>query len=557
VIRSGGESAPLFMTYDGDGEIQYALALAPHIDNEVPIYALPYPVTGSQARTVEGAAARLAQMVLDARPSGPYRIAGRAATGVLAYELAAQLLGADQQVQSLCLIGADALRPSEVITDDPREWRFSSFEQRSADGELNLSIQLQRERQYPLDLNPLIDKCKEIGLNHNLAGSKARQNQKRGGEVQPARTAYTPFPLPVDVYLFEGDRTASSTNFLSSWTSYLPVKTLHTIRVSGDHYSMFRTPNVEKLGELMSNHFRQNSKLEVDTRHHGSNRDCPLVVLRSGETFAEPLVCLPGAGNPVTSFIDLVECVSSSRAVYGVQYRGLDGLEVPYSTIHTAIECYLTHLNEICPKGSIHLLGHSFGGWIALELAIRLSSLESRIASLTIIDSDPPDERDGLMREYDSRDVFLKWVSSVEQNTGCSLGICSETITDLDQTGRLILLHERLVQNGILAARSEPRLLEGPLRTFAAGIRTRYTPAHAYQGPATLVLATERGEDSLSRSLNPDTVDTSWRRWIPRLKRVYAPGNHMTLLRAPLVSSWFSQLIANDIGNCSVSDQPC
>jgi len=88
-------------------------------------------------------------------------------------------------------------------------------------------------------------------------------------------------------------------------------------------------------------------------------------------------------------------------AIYGLQPRGLEGELVPQSTVLAAAESYLRAINEIYPKGPIHLVGHSFGGWVAFEMAKLLVDAETKcvIASLTILDSEAPDDVDAVVRE--------------------------------------------------------------------------------------------------------------------------------------------------------------
>jgi acyl carrier protein len=96
-IRRSGKETPLFFMHEGGGELLYAFLLTPHIDNRIPIYGLTAkPLDGPQLKTVEAIAMRAVEMIYSIQPSGPYRIAGWSFGGTLAYEVAKQLIGADQ-----------------------------------------------------------------------------------------------------------------------------------------------------------------------------------------------------------------------------------------------------------------------------------------------------------------------------------------------------------------------------------------------------------------------------------------------------------------------------
>ena len=102
-IRRGGPQPPLFLAHCGEGELLYLPALTPHIDTDIPIYGLPArSADEATLRTVEGMAIRMVQMIRAVQPVGPYRVAGWSG-GTLAYEVAAQLIGADQKVEFLGL----------------------------------------------------------------------------------------------------------------------------------------------------------------------------------------------------------------------------------------------------------------------------------------------------------------------------------------------------------------------------------------------------------------------------------------------------------------------
>src|SRR5262249_9192661 len=150
------------------------------------------------------------------------------------------------------------------------------------------------------------------------------------------------------------------------------------------------SPNVEQLGQALSQAIRNTSTVPAEV--FGPDHSAA-VVLQSGQSGEEdPLFCIPGAGNSVASFVDLTMCLGTRRPVYGLQPRGLDGTQIPYSLVSAAAETYVRTLEKICPKGRLHLLGHSFGGWVAFDMAQRLLLSGRQIASLILLDSKAPDK---------------------------------------------------------------------------------------------------------------------------------------------------------------------
>ncbi|MEX5624504.1 hypothetical protein ABFV62_30730, partial [Pseudomonas syringae] len=71
-------------------------------------------------------------------------------------------------------------------------------------------------------------------------------------------------------------------------------------------------------------------------------------------------------------------------------------------------------------------------------------------------------------------------------------------------------LHAGMVRNGLLPARSTPRVLDGTVRTFATALRTVYRPTQAYTGPVGLVLVDDPGLDALGNAREHAAMREGW-----------------------------------------------
>jgi arthrofactin-type cyclic lipopeptide synthetase C len=92
-----------------------------------------------------------------------------------------------------------------------------------------------------------------------------------------------------------------------------------------------------------------------------------------------------------------------------------------------------------------------------------------------------------------------------------------------------------MVQNGLLQRRSQPDVLRGVLRTFAAALRSQFTPRTVYLGPARLVLVDHPMLDREANRRRQEAVIERWRKWAPNLTYTHLGGNHMTILQPPHV----------------------
>ena len=254
------------------------------------------------------------------------------------------------------------------------------------------------------------------------------------------------------------------------------------------------------------------------------------------------MFCVPGAGANVMGLTDLAMALGRDWPVYGLQPRGLDGLQVPHATVQAAAEAYVKAIDKVYPAGQLHLLGHSFGGWIAFEMAQRLRSAGRSISSLTILDSEAPDSDGTIACDYDQTEVFMKLVEIFELSASRSLALRAKDFGPLDEAGRLALLHQRLVDVKMMPHRSRAEDLKGMARTFAMHLRTNYCPAAGYPDEVGLILVPEAGQDELTCTVAHQAIVEKWKAWIPHLNYWRGPGNHMSVLKQPYVDGFANWL---------------
>lgn len=113
----------------------------------------------------------------------------------------------------------------------------------------------------------------------------------------------------------------------------------------------------------------------------------PFVLLRAGSVYP-PIIIAHGMGGRA-SFSQLAKHIGTSNPVYGIQARGVDGLEAPLDRIEDMATLYLDALKQLQPEGPYILIGYSFGGLVALEMAQCLVEDGKNIALLMLIDTYP------------------------------------------------------------------------------------------------------------------------------------------------------------------------
>ncbi|WP_053076699.1 alpha/beta fold hydrolase [Caenimonas sp. SL110] len=259
------------------------------------------------------------------------------------------------------------------------------------------------------------------------------------------------------------------------------------------------------------------------------------IPIQRGNAGVAPVFCVPGAGASVTAFIPLTSALGNDTPVYGLQPRGLDGKGEPFGDVHEAAQAYLPFLKQVAAHHPLRLVGHSFGGWIAFEIARSLEREGVRLTPPILVDSRAPCAEGVFRGECRGADALAKLVWLLEQSCGRSLGVSLQDFERLAQAERVPALARAMASVGFISPRTDVAVIAALARVFEANVNTRYLPASPLHGPATFV-----GASDTSSVIPPeDRVDpvAAWRRFAPRLNAALVPGNHMTMLAKPHVAA--------------------
>ena len=536
-------------------------SLAEYLDLDSPIYLLPFE-QGASKRTAEGTAMRMIQAIRSIQPSGPYRIAGYAYGGILAYEIATQLLGADDEVAFVGLIDCPYYSRFRELSHLNSGIRFDADTERLF---LPLLTSEQcgpptpRGDRYPnlaSGLEERIHNCQ--GPSQLYTGRDCCTREFHADALTLVRqriTAaieYCALPIPIRIHLFVSAQfeqynltPPERLRKYLDWDSVLPKNQICLVSVEVADRSATRKPAIEFFGKSSSLKMEPagESSLAEYTRNYYS-----LHLLKAGRFDRELILCVPGAGGSFTMFVDLVNSLDTPAAIYGIQPRGLDGLSLPHSTVSAAVEHYLRSIDHLTSNRPIHLIGHSFGGWIAFEMALRLHKRHQSVASVTMIDSESPFTHDSIIREYNATDVIMTWIDMIELAVGRSLGVAHGNLSSLNEMEKRNLLHAVMVREALLPKRTTPDVLRGPLAAFGRSLRTIYTPDSIYPGPVHLVIADDPRLDDSANRLIQRNLERDWRKWAPDLRSTLGPGNHFSILKPPDVCT-LADILCRQLGS--------
>jgi acetoacetyl-CoA synthetase len=115
----------------------------------------------------------------------------------------------------------------------------------------------------------------------------------------------------------------------------------------------------------------------------------PTTVLMKAGTRKPPVFLAHGLGGSVIDFFQPVKHIQSEYPIYGLQAKGIDGVDEPFDRIEDMAQFYLDAIKRLQAHGPYILIGYSLGGLVMLEMAQRLSADGETIALLGMLDAYP------------------------------------------------------------------------------------------------------------------------------------------------------------------------
>ncbi len=100
-----------------------------------------------------------------------------------------------------------------------------------------------------------------------------------------------------------------------------------------------------------------------------------------------PVFMVSGITRNLLFWRDLVRHLGPDQPCYGLQCLGRDGSFEPFSSLAEMAASLVEHLRRVQPSGPYALLGYSFGGKVAFEIARQLHAMGEKVFPLVIIDT--------------------------------------------------------------------------------------------------------------------------------------------------------------------------
>jgi len=301
--------------------------------------------------------------------------------------------------------------------------------------------------------------------------------------------------------------------------------------------ALFQGATIEELARLLNP--------STDT----TNQWAPLVAIQPNGS-KRPFFCVPGAGGNVLYYYQLAHHLGQDQPFYGLQAVGLDGETAPETKVEDMAARYIQEIQTVQPQGPYLLGGHSFGSYVALEMAKQLQLNKGhKVGRLAIFDTTVPFNQP-IGRDWDD----AQWITDIAHIIGSLLGrkleVSYAEFQQLETQAQLSYLHEILEQNGWLISIKQ---LQALVKIFKANCQTNYVPQEIPAIPISLFKASDiplqsqasAQMETFSQHIKQET-SWGWHQYADGSVDIHVvPGDHHTMMSEPSV-----QVLAEKLKVC-------
>ena len=174
--------------------------------------------------------------------------------------------------------------------------------------------------------------------------------------------------------------TAQDDFFALGGSSLLALKMAHDVHeafgVNIPLNLVFRYPRIESIARILQKQIgRQPWDSLVEIQPNGSR---------------PPIYFVHGITGDTLWFELFAKYLDSEQPIYGLQARGLDGLQPPHETVEEMAQLYVQEIRRHQPTGPYYIAGYSSGGNTAYEIACQLRESGQEVGLLVVIDQANP-----------------------------------------------------------------------------------------------------------------------------------------------------------------------
>jgi thioesterase domain-containing protein/acyl carrier protein len=237
-----------------------------------------------------------------------------------------------------------------------------------------------------------------------------------------------------------------------------------------------------------------------------------------------PIFAVHALGAMVLSYEPLARALGKDQPFYGIQAYGFEDDQTPYTDLNEMLEFYVAAIRQQQPQGPYQLIGHSFGGVLAIEIARKLQAQGEQVNFVGLLDTHMP------IRYADvSVDHALILKTFAEHNFGVvdvplrALRLMKPDVMIKTVAERFHdAVSEDFIRSAIDIIRGFQRMMIGFVMEPIDVPVVLFTPQD---------LATKARGFALSVGLRRNTKTRGWHKISQQLEIIEVPGDHHGLLK--------------------------
>ncbi|MFP5393517.1 MAG: thioesterase domain-containing protein, partial [Gammaproteobacteria bacterium] len=268
-------------------------------------------------------------------------------------------------------------------------------------------------------------------------------------------------------------------------------------------------------------------------------------VVRFGADGAPTIFCIPGIHGHAMSFKDLAGALPGFALACLEPIDLLGNTLVPLDSLDALCLGYLEIIKQVQGSGPYRLLGHSFGGLVALKLAGMLEQQGERVECVGLLDTFAPVASDGAGPYLPGREggpLSAAYVHAIfskfEQYLDCDLGVDLPALTAMSENERVFHLATQLTLHQIIATH-DPQFVRNYLhsrRRHEDAMVDYYGEHHAARAPLQFggKVCLFKASEASAHVPHSGGDDLGWRACLRgTFEVVSVPGNHESLITGP------------------------
>jgi amino acid adenylation domain-containing protein len=269
--------------------------------------------------------------------------------------------------------------------------------------------------------------------------------------------------------------------------------------------AIFQAPTIAALSQLID---KDNQAAEWT----------PLVPLKV-KGGATPLFCFHPVGGHVICYNELAKALPEDQPVYGLRAPGMESDQAIMTQLPEMAAYYLKFIKAVQKQGGYRLLGYSFGGLLAYEIARQLEASGETVDFVGLLDTAHPELTAEGAAKTDDAELLVGLFPN--------LGFSAEQLRLLPRSEQLAQVFGKAKQAGYVPRAMDNEAIERYFNVCRSNLQMSYQPGKI-NAPIALIRAKEG-----SRRITEDDY-LAWRQ-VQGLNMTlhWLPGQHENMMEQP------------------------